>query len=453
MSEPIPPPPFHESSTTESGSHDPSAVKVSRWLVVQLSAMMFMQFLPPGLWSVTVGTYIGENTGSAGSGMFDGSFVGIAGMASALGALVSPLLFGALADNWFRAERMLAALNLASAAMLVCMWKATHQWWFFAAMVGYFQFSSPSVTIIHSMALRHLAGARKLFPVVRASGTAGWIAALWIVGSIVPWTWHVPSKAIESTTWPLVFGIVGHLVMTLYALTLPRTLPQGKAVSWRTLLDGCRTLLGGQPRLVRFLLVSLCATMGAQFYNMFCNLYMNNQGIPNAATKLSYGQVFEILCMLVLPWLLVRWGPKRVFVLGIVAWIVRYLCMAGGGNHGLPLMLVYAAICVHGFCYVFVYVTGYIYVDHAATPETQSAAQGLLAMVTTGLGHLVGSVMSGVMQSRYLTPPGVEHPPYDWHAFFLVGALVSTTSLLLFWALMGFHREVMPGEIDPNEAV
>jgi MFS family permease len=251
----------------------------------------------------------------------------------------------------------------------------------------------------------------------------------------------------------MLFAVIGHVVMAVFALLLPKTLPLGKAVSWRTLLHASSALVVGQPRLVRFLLVSCCATVAAQFFNMYANLFLNNIGIPHAATRLSYGQVVEIGCMLVLPWLLVRWGPKRVFVIGVAAWALRFVCLAYGGASGWPLALVYVAILLHGACFTFVYITGYIYVDHSATPQTQSAAQGLLAMVTSGLGHLIGSLLSGTMQARLLTPAGVYPPPYDWRSFFLVGAVVALIALGLFWLLMGFNREVMPGEISPDEAV
>nr|WP_261361711.1 MFS transporter [Aeoliella straminimaris] len=421
--------------------------------MVRLSSVMFLQFVPPGLWTVTLSSYIGANTGTEGSGMFDSSFVGIAGISGAIGALVSPLLFGALADSWFRTERMIALMNLTCAGLLALLCSANSQGWFLVVMIAYYQFSVPAITLNYSIALRHLAGQRQYFPAIRVSGTVGWIVAMWIVGSIIPWWWQQSSESVETSTWPMKFAIVAHLIVALYALTLPKTPPLGTATSWRRLLDGCLQLLSGHPRLVRFLLVSFCATVPAQFYNLFANLYLNKLQIPHAATKLSGGQVVEIFCMLALPMLLYRWGPKRVFVIGILAWIVRYVSLAFGDASGWPMLLVWIGILLHGVCYVFVYITGFIYVDHAATPQTQSAAQGLLALVTTGLGHLVGALVTGWLQARYLTPPGSVVPPYDWQAFFLTGAFGSLLSLGLFWLLMGFKREVLPGEIEPDEAV
>lgn len=408
--------------------------------------MMFLQFVPLGLWVVTVSTYIGMNTGAAGSGMFDSWFVGIAGISGALGALATPLFFGAMADSWFRTERLIALLNLGCAGLLMLMCRADSQAWFLAWMIGYYQLGVPAITLCHSLALRHLAGAKAAFPFVRSWGTVGWIAALVIVGSAVPWIRGVPSVEVEGSTQPMQLAAGAHLLMAALALTLPRTPPLAGMVTWRTLLGGCVALVRRHPRLLLFLVVSFFATISAQFYNLYINLYLNRLGIESAAAKISLGQVVEIACMLILPWLLLRWGPKRIFVWGILAWAVRYVCLAFGGGEGWPLVLIYTALVLHGACYTFVYVTAFLYVDHASPPETKSAAQGLLAVVTSGLGHLTGSLMAGAMQARFLTPAGVEPAPYDWQIFFLIAAGLSVLAVLLFWLLMGFHREMMPEE-------
>lgn len=385
--------------------------------------------------------------------MFDAWFLGIAGVAGAVGALASPVVFGALADSWFRGERLIALVNLGCAGMLALLSLATNQWVFLLGLLGYYQFCVPGVTLMQSVSLRHLRGDRHAFPVIRTGGTVGWILAMWWVGSVTPWWWGTESVAIESSAWPMRFAIIAHLVAAGCALTLPPSPPLGRAAGWRKLLDGCRSLLRSQPRLVRFLLVSFCATVPAQFYNLFANLYLNEIGVPHAASKLSLGQIVEIFCMLALPMLLLRWGPKRVFVVGLLAWVVRYLCLAFGAAQGWPLALVYVAILLHGVCYTFVYITAFIYVDHAATAGSRSASQGLLAMTTSGLGHLAGSLLTGLLQAQFLTPAGVTPAPYDWRSFFLVGAAAGGVALAAFGLLMGFHREVLPSEIDPDEAV
>ncbi|MGI9455826.1 MAG: MFS transporter [Aeoliella sp.] len=469
MSTPQPPPSPHSAGANDSvACDDPSANlspqtqgatpnssrRVSYLLIARLSAMMFLQFASIGFWVVTVSTYIGVNTGSAGNGMFDSSFVGIAGISGALGALFAPLLFGALADSWFRSEHLMAALNVSCAIMLVLMWNASAQWWFFAWMVAYSQCCAPAVSLCTSLALRHLEKSKAAFAVARSIGTSGWVVALFVVGSVAPWLLGVSSKEIESSTRPMMYAMVAHLLMAMFSLTLPRTPPLSIGVTWRTLLGGSVALVRRQPRMMLFLLASFFATIAPQFYNMFGNLFLNNLNIRGAATMMSWGQVTEILCVLLLPWLLWRWGPKRIFVIGLLAWMVRYLCLTFGGPTGLPLAANYVAILLHGACFAFVYVTGYYYIDHASPPENRGTAQGLLMVVTIGFGHLVGSLFSGAMQARLLTPAGVMPPPYHWPQFFLIAACAALVALLFFWLLMGFHREVMPvqeGDDRTNE--
>ncbi len=406
--------------------------------------MMFLQFASLGLWVVTSSTYIGENTGDAGSGMFDASFVGVAGISGALGAIFAPWLFGAMADSWFRTEHLMAALNVGCAAMLVLIQHSSEQWWFFVWMVAYFQFCVPALTLCNSLALRHLEPSKMAFTVARAIGTLGWVVAMVVVGSFVPWWFHVASKEIESSTLPMTYAAYTHLAMALFSLTLPPTPPLTGGVTWRSLLRGSVAMVRDQPRLVLFLLASFFAVITPQVYNMYGNLFLNNLEVEGAATLMSLGQITEVACLLLMPWLLRRFGLKRLFAIGLVAWSARYAFLAMGGETGLPKVAIYLAILLHGICYAFVYVTGFFYVDHAATPETRGAAQGLLAVVTVGFGHLTGSILSGAMQARFLTPEGVSPAPYDWPGFFLLASGAGLIALFLFWLLMGFHREPMP---------
>ena len=147
---------------------------------------MFLQFLAVGLWQVTVSTYIGANTGEAGSGIFDPSFVGTSGISIALGALFAPLFFGALADSWFRTEHLMAALNVGCAVALWLIESSTSQGSFFLWLVVYYQFCIPALTLCNSLALRHFGKSRLSFSVARSVGTLGWIVAMYLVGSLAP---------------------------------------------------------------------------------------------------------------------------------------------------------------------------------------------------------------------------------------------------------------------------
>lgn len=415
-------------------------------LLSRLSGMMFLQYMSVGLWSVTVGTFIASNTGTAGSGVFTSGFAGISGITAGLGALVAPLLFGTLADSWIRAERLMALLNLGCAVMLCAMWNSTNQWWFLVAMIGYYQCCCPTLALGNSMVMRHLRDSKHLYPVVRSVGTVGWVFSGLLLGVLIPSLWHYPAPLVERSTWPMALACGGHLTMAIYSLWLPATPPLGGVLGWRTMLTGLQTLIQQQPRLLAFLAVCFFAAIPAQFYG-FSNLFLNQQGFERAVTVNSLAQVSEIVGSICLPWMLLRWGPKRLFVVGVIVWGVRYVCLAFGGTAGLALVATYAGVLAHGVCFPMVYLTAAMYVGYAAAPQNQSAAQGLLTMVMGGVAVLTGSGMMGYLQSQLLTPAGVAEAPYHWTPFFLIPAAMTVVVLVLFWRLMGFHREVMPGEL------
>lgn len=79
--------------TPVSGDVDPN-VRSPAAMMARMSGMMFLQYLPLGLWGVTIGTYIGANTSGQGSGIFSSGFIGYSTAASAIGSLFSPVLFG-----------------------------------------------------------------------------------------------------------------------------------------------------------------------------------------------------------------------------------------------------------------------------------------------------------------------------------------------------------------------
>jgi MFS family permease len=146
--------------------------------------------------------------------------------------------------------------------------------------------------------------------------------------------------------------------------------------------------------------------------------------------------------MLLMPWFLVRLGVKKMLLIGMVAWTVRYLAFAYG-NAGSLVWLLYLGIVVHGICYDFFFVTGQIYVDQRADIRIRAAAQGFIAFVTLGVGQLVGSWLSGVVVQQH-TATGTTNV-HDWTAIWLVPAAGAFAILLVF----AFLFKPQPASRDP----
>jgi hypothetical protein len=299
---------------------------------------------------------------------------------------------------------------------------------FFLWLFAYFQCFSPAGALTNKIALKHLSNVDAEYPLVRIFSTLGWITAGLFLGFAWPF---ISGNSIEATRTPLLLGCYGSLAMVFYALTLPHTPPEGRSgdIAMRAFGD-TRDLLQNRP-LMAFLVVSMFACVPSMAYNNFGNLFLNREGFPRPAALMTLGQLSDMLVLLATPWLIARFGLRPLFATGIFAWGARYLLLAAGSHFDLAWP-VYAAILMHGACYVFVYVIGVMFVDRLVESVHRGAAQGVYALMSTGAGHLMGALSVGLSQAAFLTPEGVLPPPYDWTSFWLVPAAISCATIVLF---------------------
>jgi len=160
-------------------------------------------------------------------------------------------------------------------------------------------------------------------------------------------------------------------------------------------------------------------------------------GLGDVATRLgfgdviglvmSFGQMAEIIFLIVMPFFFLRLGVKWMLAVGMLAWVVRYALFSLGAPDEIRWMII-GGIVLHGICYDFFFVTGQIYVDHKAPPDLRAAAQGFIAFVTLGVGMAIGSWASGRVVDMFARP-GAGH---DWHQIWLVPAAGAFVVLLLF---------------------
>lgn len=421
---------------------------------LRLSAMMFLQYWPLGVWGVTVGTYIAANTGEEGLGIFSAGFVGYSTAAGAIGSMLAPVVIGFLSDKYYSARGLLALMNLICVGTAWGMYHTRSETFFFCWLLGYFHAFLPAVTLTNKISLCNLKNAEVDYPFVRIFGTLGWISA----GLFVGWAWpSMTGESIEATATPLLLGAGGHVLMAIYSLTLPHTSPEHlekkSESSLHTLRDG--QWLRRNRALIAFLMLSVLACIPSMAYNNYANLFLNRSGYSRPAALMTLGQASDLLCLFAAPWAIKRIGLKTLFAAGLLAWSLRYGLLALG-SYFTVTWPTYVAILIHGPCYVFIYVVGVMYVDRLAHPAHRGAAQGFNALATTGLGHLFGALAVGMSQQYFLTPAGVTPAPYDWTPFWLVPAVLSLITLALFKLVLGSNAALhevssAPAEVDDSQ--
>jgi nucleoside transporter len=390
-----------------------------------LSLMMFLEYFIWGSWYVTMGTYMGEHLHST------GFQVGSAYGALAIATMISPFFIGMVADRFFAAQKIMGVLHIVGAILLFLSTRITENGPFYWIILFYSLLYMPTIALSNSVAFHQMKDPGRQFPWIRVFGTLGWIAAGLIIGNL---EWEK-----TSSTFYLAAGV--SVLLGLISFVLPNTPPKGKqagASASQALGTEAFVLFKYKPYIV-FFIAAILVCIPLSFYYGFANPFLNEIGIKNAASKMILGQVSEATFILAIPFLFNRIGVKKMLLMGMVAWILRYVCL-GFGNADGNLWMLYAGIILHGVCYDFFFITGYMYTEKKAGEKIKSAAQGLFTFATYGVGMFIGTWFSGSVVDKYKIGDGA----HDWLKIWSVPAYIAGAVLIYFILFFREKKEVVP---------
>jgi hypothetical protein len=181
------------------------------------------------------------------------------------------------------------------------------------------------------------------------------------------------------------------LALGVYSFFLPHTPPpaKGEPVNVRALLMVDAFGLFKRPAFAVFMICSMLICIPAAYYFGTMGNYLGNTGFVQPASTMTIGQMLEIFFMLLIPFFFRKLGVKWMILVGMLAWVARYLLFAFGAPDQV-IWMIFLGVAIHGICYDFFFVTGFMYTDRVAPKKIQSQAQSMLVFFTQGIGMYIG---------------------------------------------------------------
>ena len=387
--------------------------------------MQFLEFFVWGSWLISFGYYMGN----MGMGDRIGTLFATLGIAS----FIMPTIVGIIADRWLNSEKLFGILHILGACCLYLASKATsfnelYLYMFFNALV-FMPTIGLSYSVCYSIMAKNRMDTVKDFPPIRTWGTVGFIIAMWTVDLS---GWVVSSNQ-------LILASITAFILGLYAFTLPPSPPtrvqKGSSLLSVLGLDAL-VLLKRQKMAIFFLfavLLGVCLQItnsyGSLFLGGFRDAFPNSFVVEHPIMLLSVSQISEALFILAIPFVMKRFGIKTVLLISLAAWVLRF-GFFGIGNPGSGLTWLVLSMIIYGVAFDFFNISGSLFIEKETPAKFRSSAQGMLMMVTNGLGAILGNYGAQTV-INYFTCDGVTNWRVCWFIFagyaLVIGILFALT--------------------------
>ena len=403
--------------------------------------MNFLQFAVWGAYLTSMGSYLVSINQASNIGLF----YAIQGIVS----MFMPALIGIVADRWVPAQKLYSFCHLMAGLFM----GATGYYGFVSGMEAQFSmlftlytfsvaFYMPTLALSNSVAYSVLDKAGldtiKAFPPIRIFGTIGFICAMLFVD--VTGYQHTYTQFFVS-------GIVG-VILAAYAISsLPniaivKTDGEKKSLAESLGLNAFK--LFKSRKMALFFIFSVLLGVSLQITNGFANPFItsfkampefaDSFGANHANALISLSQISETLCILLIPFFLSRFGIKKVMLIAMVAWALRF-GLFGVGDPGPNVWMFILSMIVYGVAFDFFNISGSLFVDKETTPAIRSSAQGLFMLMTNGLGATIGTLGAQIVVNKFTHSVNYEGSFYtvgDWSSVWYIFAAYALIVAILF---------------------
>ncbi len=411
---------------------------------IRLIVMLFLQFAVWGAYLTSMGSYlfgIGLKTQI-------GLFYAMQGIVS----IFMPAIVGIVADRWIPAQKVLSMCHgLGGIFMLAAGFygmnagadiNGTILIALYSLSVAFYM---PTIALSNSVAYTVLEtngkDPDKDFPPIRLFGTVGFICSMLFVNFMT----NSEGVQFQFTYNQFLTSGVLSIVLCLYSLSLPNC-PVMRGAKASNFLEstGLRAFkLFRDRQMAIFFIFSMLIGVALQITNSFANPYITSfkdsadaviatsWGASNANALISLSQLSETLCILLIPICLSRLGIKKVMLISMFAWVLRF-GLFGAGNPGPGVWMFILSMIVYGVAFDFFNISGSLYVNRRTEDSIQSTAQGLFMLMTNGLGATIGTLSAQAIVNHFVYNAAVPDWSTAWYIFAGYALVIAVVFMFLF---------------------
>ncbi len=411
-------------------------------LKLKLIILNFIEFFAWGAWLLSAGAYMYVTLHF--TGLQIGAVYGTLGIAS----LFMPAVMGIIADKWLNVERVFGLSHIILSILLFWITTVKDFNTFYLIVLLISMFYMPTIALGNSISYALLERNKfdivKTFPPIRVWGTVGFILAAWLVDLM---GWKVGKEQFFVSS-------VASLVLGIYAFTLPPTPPEKssekKSMIQRLGLDAF--VLFKESKMAVFFIFSILLGAALQVTNIwgvpfledFKTNYQGYFAVEHSLFLMTLSQISETVFILTIPFFLKKFGIKKVMIMSMLAWVLRF-AFFGIGNPGGGLVFLVLSMIIYGMAFDFFNISGSLFVEKESKPSIRSSAQGLFMLMTNGIGALLGAYASGFIVD-YFTTDSVR----DWETIWFIFAGYSLVITLLFAVLFKYKHK--PENVENNHS-
>lgn len=429
-------------------------MKTPKHIKFRLIVMNFLQFAIWGAYLTCIGNYLGK----VGLGDYIPWFYAIQGIVS----IFMPAIIGIIADRYIQPQKMLGICHLIAGVFMVGCWylgydanvssatpdKVLMIALYTLSVAFYMPTLALSNTVAFSILRENNYDTISAFPPIRVFGTVGFIATMWFV-NCATWTQEAgfsfsldnPERFQYTYMQLLVSGVLG-IALAAYSFTLPQCRIHSKksnSIIQSLGLDAFKLFKSRQMAL--FFVFSMLLGMSLQITNGYATPfitsfkgmaeYANTFGANNATLLTSLSQISEALCILLIPFFLHRFGIKKVMLIAMFAWVLRF-GLFGIGDPGNGVWMFVLSMIVYGVAFDFFNVSGALFVEKETDKTIQASAQGLFMLMTNGIGASVGTLAAGKVVEHFCIWNSDGYLVGNWEAVWTIFASYALIVAVLF---------------------